>query len=170
MHLFGQNCIYTPRMTVWLMISLPKMPEGVNWGNVQICAFFALRSRPSTAPQSDWDHFCFKLKLALWVTRGCAWIHVGHSVCKLAGHQAHNDYQNLNRVVLHGKTACVGLHPQSLGCFTPFFAMICHIKLPSLQSIRLSTKTNIVAPSDQERPPRWKNHPAEEWVLCIAGP
>jgi hypothetical protein len=22
--------------------------------------------------------------------------------------------------------------------------------------------------SDQERPPRWKNHPVEEWVLCIA--
>jgi len=42
-----------------------KTPEVVNWGNVQRCAFFALRSRPSTAPQSDWDHFCFKLKLAL---------------------------------------------------------------------------------------------------------
>ena len=28
----------------------------------------------------------------------------------------------------------------------------------------------MVAPSDQERPPRWKNHPAEEWVHCIAGP
>jgi len=44
---------------------------------------------------------------------------VGHSVCKLAGLQAHNDYQNPNRVVLHGKTACVGLHPQLLGRFTP---------------------------------------------------
>ena len=27
---------------------------------------------------------------------------------------------------------------------------------------------NFGAPSDQERPPRWKNHPAEEWVICIA--
>jgi hypothetical protein len=26
----------------------------------------------------------------------------------------------------------------------------------------------MIAPSDQERPPRWKNHPAEEWVICIA--
>ena len=48
---------------------------------------------------------------------------------------------------------------------------VCQIKLRSLQSIRLSTSTDsMVAPSDQERPPRWKNHPAEEWVLCIAGP
>jgi len=39
---------------------------------------------------------------------------VGHSVCKLAGLQAQNDYQNPNRVVLHGKTACVDLHPQVL--------------------------------------------------------
>ena len=49
---------------------------------------------------------------------------MGHSVCKLAGLQAHNDYQNPNRVVLHGKTACIGLHPQVLDRFTPFFAMI----------------------------------------------
>jgi len=41
------------------------MPEGGNWGNVQICAFFALRSRPFTAPLFDWDHFCSKLKLEL---------------------------------------------------------------------------------------------------------
>jgi hypothetical protein len=46
---------------------------------------------------------------------------VGHSVCKLAGLQARNDYQNPNRVVLHGKTACVGLHPQLLDRLTPFF-------------------------------------------------
>ena len=26
----------------------------------------------------------------------------------------------------------------------------------------------IGGPSDQEKPLRWKNHPAEEWVLCIA--
>jgi len=97
------------------------LSKGVNWGNVQICAFFALRSRPSTAPQSDWDDFCFKLKLALWVTRKCVWIHVGHLVCKLAGLQAHNDYQDQKWVVLHGKTACVGLHPQRLDCFTPIF-------------------------------------------------
>ena len=48
------------------------IPEGGNWGNVQICAFFALRSRPFTAPLFDWDHFCSKLKLELWVTRWCA--------------------------------------------------------------------------------------------------
>jgi hypothetical protein len=46
---------------------------------------------------------------------------VGHSVCKLAGLQAHNDYRNPARVVLHGKTACVGLHPQLLDRFTQFF-------------------------------------------------
>jgi len=46
---------------------------------------------------------------------------VGHSVCKLAGLQAHNDYQNPNRVVLHWRTACVGLHPQLLDRLTPFF-------------------------------------------------
>ena len=41
----------------------------------------------------------------------------------------------------------------------------CQIKLPSLQSIRLSTTTTRSAfMADQERPPRWKNHPAEEWV------
>jgi hypothetical protein len=28
--------------------------------------------------------------------------------------------------------------------------------------IRLSTPTDNGAPSDQERPPRWKKHPAEE--------
>jgi len=49
---------------------------------------------------------------------------VGHSVCNLAGLQAHDDYQNPGRVVLPGKTACVGLHPQLLYLFTPFFAMV----------------------------------------------
>jgi hypothetical protein len=46
-------------------------------------------------------------------TRGCAWIHVGHSVCKLAGLKAHSDYQinPTKKVLLHGKTAYVGLHP-----------------------------------------------------------
>jgi hypothetical protein len=42
-------------------------------------------------------------------------------------------------------------------------------QIPSLQSIRASTTTSgddhlIDSPTDQERPPRWKNHPAEEWV------
>ena len=27
----------------------------------------------------------------------------------------------------------------------------------------------MVAPSDQERRPRWKNHPAEEWVFALRG-
>jgi hypothetical protein len=27
---------------------------------------------------------------------------------------------------------------------------------------------NLGVPLDQERPPKWKNHPAEEWVLCIS--
>jgi len=40
-------------------------PEGVNRANVQMCALFALGSQPSTAPLSNWCHFCFKLKLAL---------------------------------------------------------------------------------------------------------
>jgi hypothetical protein len=39
----------------------------------------------------------------------------------MAGLQAHNDYQSFNRVVLHWKTACVGLHPQQLDRFTLFF-------------------------------------------------
>ena len=64
--------------------------------------------------------FMLKSKLALWVTRGCAWIHVGHSVSKLAGLRAHNGYQNSNMVVLHGKTAYVGLHPLLLDRFTLF--------------------------------------------------
>ena len=66
------------------------------------------------------DYFCFISKLVLRVTRGCAWIHVGHFVCKLAGLQAHNDYQNPNRVT-HGITACVSLHPQVLNHSTLFF-------------------------------------------------
>ena len=33
---------------------------------------------------------------------------MGHSVCKLAGLQAHIDHQSPNRVVLHWKTAYVG--------------------------------------------------------------
>ena len=99
--------------------------EVVNWGNVQICALFALGSQPSTAPLSDWCLFCFKLKLALWVTRGCAWIHVGRSVCKLAGLKAHSDHQNPKKVALHGKTAYVGLHPQLVERFTPFLLQWC---------------------------------------------
>jgi len=95
------------------------MSEGVNWETVQMCVFFALRSRPSTASQSDWDHFSFRFKLALWVTRGCAWIYVGHFVCKLAGLQAHADHQNPDRVALHGKTAYVSLDHRSLHRFTP---------------------------------------------------
>ena len=39
--------------------------EGVNGANIQIYALFALGSQLSTAPLSDWYHFCFKLKLAL---------------------------------------------------------------------------------------------------------
>ena len=46
---------------------------------------------------------------------------MSESVCKPAGLQAHNDYQNPSRGVLHGKTACVGLQPQLLDRFTPFF-------------------------------------------------
>jgi len=42
------------------------------------------------------------LKLAL---RG--WIHVGRSVCKLAGLKAHSDHQNPKKVALHGKTAYI---------------------------------------------------------------
>ena len=49
----------------------------------------------------------------------------------------------------------------------PLKVVACQIRSPSLQSTRLSTSTNIDLPSDQERTPRWKNHPAEEWV-CIA--
>jgi len=52
------------KLQVWNQ-SLDIPSKGVNWENVQIFAFFALRSRPSTAFQSDCDHFCLKLKLAL---------------------------------------------------------------------------------------------------------
>ena len=97
------------------------LPEVVNWGNVQKCALFALGSQPSTAILSDWYHFCFKLKPALWDTRGCAWIHVGRSVCKMAGLKAHSRHQNPRKVALHGKTAYVGLHPQLSDRFTPLF-------------------------------------------------
>ena len=48
---------------------------------------------------------------------------MGHSVCKLAGLQAVNDYQNPNRVVLHGKTACAYI-PNYLIVSLHFFAMI----------------------------------------------
>ena len=34
-----------------------NISEGVNWGNVQMCASFALKNRPFTAPSSDWNHF-----------------------------------------------------------------------------------------------------------------
>ena len=46
----------------------------------------------------------------------------------------------------------------------------CQVKLPSLQSIYETQHIYLLnwAPSDQERPPRWKNHLAEEWVLCTA--
>jgi len=102
-----------------------NLAEVVNWGNVQMCAIFALGSQPSTAPLSDWYQFCFKLKLALWVTRGCALIHVGCSVCKFAGLKAQSDHQNPKKVALHGKTAYVGLHPQLVDRFTPLLLQWC---------------------------------------------
>jgi len=57
--------LYFELVTSWIYEYLEGciMPEGVNWGSVQICAFFALRSQPFTAPLSDWNHFSFKLKL-----------------------------------------------------------------------------------------------------------
>ena len=49
-----------------IMFCIGKKPEGViNGADVQICALVALGSQPSTAPLSDWYHFCCKLKLAL---------------------------------------------------------------------------------------------------------
>ena len=65
------------------------------------------------------------MKLALWVTRGCDWIHVGRSVCKLAGLKAQSDHQNPRKVALQGKTAFVGLLPQLVDRFTPFLLQWC---------------------------------------------
>jgi len=66
------QCCSNGYHTIQPLLLLKILAEGVNWGNVQICAFFALRSRPFTAPLFEWDHFCSKLKLELWVTRWCA--------------------------------------------------------------------------------------------------
>ena len=56
-------------------------------------------------------------------------------------------------------------------CLNSFYA-VCQIKLPSLQSIRLGTFTNLIVNLGRLRTkeglPRWKIHPAEEWVLSNA--
>ena len=54
------------------------------------------------------------------VTRGCAWLHVGHSVCKLAGLQA----QNPNRVVCKGKQPVLAYIPKYLFVSLHFFVML----------------------------------------------
>jgi hypothetical protein len=53
-----------------------KKTEGGDWGIVQKWSLFALRSQPSTAPSSDWNHSCFNWKLAFLARRGCAYIYV----------------------------------------------------------------------------------------------
>jgi hypothetical protein len=40
-------------------------PEGAGWGNVQICALFALWIHPFTAHSANWHHSGFKWKLIL---------------------------------------------------------------------------------------------------------
>ena len=105
----GRGCTCTkPAPPLWLIISGRNVRGGQLGGGCLNMCLFALRSRPFTAPLFDWDHFCSKLKLELWVTRWCACIHVGCSVCKLAGLNAYADHQNPYRVALHGKTAYVG--------------------------------------------------------------
>ena len=72
-------------------------------------------------PLPDRYHFCSKLKLVLQVTRECAWIHVGRSVCKLAGLKAHSDHQNPKKVALHGKRHMLAYIPNWLTVSFHFF-------------------------------------------------
>ena len=46
---------------------------------------------------------------------------MGHSVCKMAGLQAHNDYQNLNRVVCMRKQHVLAYIPNYLIVSLHFF-------------------------------------------------
>jgi hypothetical protein len=95
------------------------------WSSGEHVPFLHLEASHPLPLLSDWYSFCFKFKLALWVTRGCAWIHVGRSVWKLAGLKAHSDHQNPKKVALQGKTAYVGLHPHLVDRFTPFLLQWC---------------------------------------------
>jgi len=117
---------------------ISKIPRGGLLGKCPNMCFFCTQRPAIHCPSIRLGPFLtlklafLTLKLALWVTRGCAWVHVGHSVCKLARLQAHNDYQNPNRVVLHGKTACVGLHPQLLIVSLHYFCDdICLLQISS---------------------------------------
>jgi len=98
--------------------------EGVNWGNVQICAFFVLRNRPFRAPSSDWNHFCFEWKLALWAARGWTYIHVSHSVSNSTGVQAHPDHQNPDDAAFYEKTTHIRVYHQPLHRLTPFLLQL----------------------------------------------
>jgi hypothetical protein len=104
-----------------LVVLIWQITQG---GQLEICptmCFICTRKPAIHCPSIRLGPFLLQIIFGIMSTRGCAWIHVGHSVCKLAGLQAHNDYQNLARVVLHGKTAWVGLHPQLLDLFAPIF-------------------------------------------------
>jgi len=81
----------------------------------------ALRSHPSTATSPNWNRFCCNWKQEWFATRGCVCIHVTHSACNMTLGKAHTDHQNPKRVAFYGETACVGLHPQPLHRFTPYF-------------------------------------------------
>ena len=89
-----------------LVVLIWQITQG---GQLEICptmCFICTRKPAIHCPSIRLGPFLLQIIFGIMSTRGCAWIHVGHSVCKLAGLQAVNDYQNPNRVVLHGKTAC----------------------------------------------------------------
>jgi len=98
-----------------------KKPEGADWGDSWMSALFALWIQPFTAHSANWHHPGFKWKLILQAARGCAYIHVSHSVRKLTGVKAHLDCPNPNLVPLYGKTAHVEPHHHALHLFTWFF-------------------------------------------------
>ena len=82
---------------------------------------FALWIQPFTAHSANWNHPGFNWKLILQAARGCAYIHVSHSVRKLTGVKAHLDCSNPNLVPFYGKTANVEPHHHAVHFFTWFF-------------------------------------------------
>ena len=97
-----------------------KIPEGVNWGNVQICAFLALTGH--SQPLHPIGPFLLLIKACIMsCTRMC--LHPCKSHCAQFDRcsSSRPDHQNFpNGVAFHEKTAYIRVYHQPLHRLTPY--------------------------------------------------